>query len=115
MLISAHGPYSQTSLGQEVHSVATVEQGGEGGFPFPRPAVTLARLRWPQILAISIFWLALNFHWAALSIIILPSQVFKMVGNAQQGEALAPGAFFGMAIVYCLPVTVTVRYIRGVK
>ncbi|HLI06142.1 MAG TPA: MFS transporter [Ktedonobacteraceae bacterium] len=80
--------------------MATVEQGGEGGFPFPRPAVTLARLRWPQILAISIFWLALNFHWSALSIIILPSQVFKMVGDAKQGEALAfvlvPGAFVSL-------------------
>ncbi len=95
--------------------MAAVEQGGAGDLPLHSPAAALARLRWPQIMAISIFWLALNFHWAALSIIILPSQVFKMVGNAQQGEALAPGAFFGMAIVYCLPVTVTVRYIRGVK
>jgi hypothetical protein len=66
-------------------------------------------------MAISIFWLALNGHRAAPGIIILPSQVFKMVDTAQQGEALAPGAFFGMAIVYCLLGTVTVRYIRGVK
>ncbi len=80
--------------------MATVEQEGEGNFPLPLPAVTLARLRWPQILAISIFWLALNFHWSALGIIILPSQVFKMVGDARQGEALAfvliPGAFVSL-------------------
>ena len=98
--------------------MAAVEQRGAGDLPLRHPA-TLARLRWPQIMAISIFWLALNFHQAAPGIIILPSQVFKMVGNAQPGEALAfvlvPGAFFGMAIIYCLPGTVTVPYIRGVK
>lgn len=79
--------------------MAAVEQGGAGDLPLRHPGA-LARVRWPQIMAISIFWLALNFHWAALSIIILPSQVFKMVGNAQQGEALAfvlvPGAFVSL-------------------
>ncbi|HCJ33234.1 MAG TPA: hypothetical protein DHV65_02920, partial [Ktedonobacter sp.] len=52
------------------------------------------------MLAISIFWLALNFHWAALGIIILPSQVFKIVGDLNKGEALAfvlvPGAFVSL-------------------
>lgn len=80
--------------------MAAAEQEGEGSFPLPGSGVTLARLRWPQILAISIFWLALNFHWSALGIIILPSQVFKMVGDARQGEALAfvlvPGAFVSL-------------------
>jgi len=32
------------------------------------------------------FWFALNFHWTALGIMILPSQVFKMVGDAHKGE-----------------------------
>ena len=63
-------------------------------------AVTLPKLRWLQIFAISIFWFALNFHWSALGIIILPSQVFKLVGTSQQGEALAfilvPGAFISL-------------------
>lgn len=63
-------------------------------------SITLPKLRWTQILAISIFWLALNFHWAALGIIILPSQVFKMVGDANKGVALAfvlvPGAFVAL-------------------
>ncbi len=65
-----------------------------------KPAVLLPKLRWFQILAISIFWFALNFHWSALGIIILPSQVFKLVGTLQQGEALAfilvPGAFISL-------------------
>ncbi len=65
-----------------------------------KPAILLPKLRWLQIFAISIFWFALNFHWSALGIIILPSQVFKLVGTLQQGEALAfilvPGAFISL-------------------
>src|SRR5579859_3880575 len=64
------------------------------------PAIELPKLPWTQIMAISIFWFALNFHWAALGIIILPSQVFKLVGDAHKGEALAyvliPGAFVSL-------------------
>ena len=62
----------------------------------------LPKLRWTQILAISIFWFALNFHWSALGVIILPSQVFKLVGRAHEGEALAfvliPGAFIALVV-----------------
>src|SRR5437763_2835050 len=80
--------------------MATLEQGGEELTSPQRLAVDLPRLRWTQILAISIFWLALNFHWAALGIIILPSQVFKIVGELHKGEALAlvlvPGAFVSL-------------------
>src|SRR5690348_2465155 len=80
--------------------MAVVEQENTGIVPVRRPPLALPRLGWPQILSISIFWLALNFHWAALGIIILPSQVFKMVGDAQKGEALAfvliPGAFVSL-------------------
>lgn len=58
------------------------------------------RLRWTQILAISIFAFALNFHWGALGIIILPSQVSKIVGGVDKGTALAivlvPGAFVSL-------------------
>ncbi len=76
-----------------------VEQSGEKTAS-PRPAFQLPRLRWTQILAISIFWLGLNFHWAALGIIILPSQVFKIVGDLNKGQALAfvlvPGAFVAL-------------------
>jgi len=80
--------------------MATLEQQGAGFITPRRPAIHLPRLRWPQILAISIFWLALNFHWSALGIIILPSQVFKIVGDANKGVALAfvlvPGAFVSL-------------------
>jgi MFS family permease len=62
--------------------------------------VTQPRLRWTQILAISIFSFAFNFHWAALGLIIIPSQVFKLVGNLDKGTALAivlvPGAFIAL-------------------
>jgi hypothetical protein len=79
------------------------------------PPVFCLKIEYPSYSS----WLALNFHRAAPGIIILPSQFFKMVDTAQQGEALAfvtvPGAFFGIAIIYCLLGTVTVRYIRGVK
>jgi len=65
-----------------------------------RTAIELPRLHWTQILAISIFAFALNFHWAALGIIILPSQVFKIVGDLNKGTALAfvliPGAFISL-------------------
>src|SRR6266566_4418554 len=80
--------------------MATLEH-EDTGFASPRrPAIRLPKVRWTQILAISIFWFALNLHWSALGIIILPSQVFKMVGDAQKGEALAfvlvPGAFVSL-------------------
>ncbi len=72
----------------------------EGMLPAQYAVITLPKLRWLQIFAISIFWFALNFHWSALGIIILPSQVFKIVGEAQKGEALAfvlvPGAFVSL-------------------
>src|SRR5947209_7581859 len=79
--------------------MAIVEESGGESLP-PRLAIKLPRVPLTQILAISIFWLALNFHWAALGIIILPSQVFKLVGELQKGEALAfvlvPGAFVSL-------------------
>src|SRR2546429_8980774 len=79
--------------------MAIVEESGGESLP-PRLAIKLPRVPLTQILAISIFWLALNFHWAALGIIILPSQVFKMVGDLNKGEALAfvliPGAFVSL-------------------
>jgi len=80
--------------------MATVEHEGAEFTSARPPMLRLPRVRWTQILAISIFWFALNLHWSALGIIILPSQVFKMVGDAQKGEALAfvlvPGAFVSL-------------------
>ena len=83
--------------------MAVIKQGEfqkEGLQPQEKTAILPPKLRWLQIVAISIFWFALNFHWSALGIIILPSQVFKLVGTLQQGEALAfilvPGAFISL-------------------
>ncbi len=60
------------------------------GFIAPRrPAFHLPKLRRQRILAISIFGFALSFQGAAPGIIILPSQVLKMVGDLHKGEALA--------------------------
>jgi MFS family permease len=71
-----------------------------GSLSLRRDATDRPRLRWTQILAISILSLAFNFHWAALGIIILPSQVYEIVGQAQKGTALAfvlvPGAFVSL-------------------
>src|SRR5256885_4670657 len=91
--------YTFQAKNKEVSSMAIVEESGGESLP-PRLAIKLPRVPLTQILAISIFWLALNFHWAALGIIILPSQVFKMVGDLNKGEALAfvliPGAFVSL-------------------
>src|SRR2546423_13450187 len=80
--------------------MATLKQEDAGFIPPRRPAVELPRLRWTHILSISIFAFALNFHWAALGIIILPSQVLKIVGDLNKGTALAfvlvPGAFVSL-------------------
>ncbi|GER88193.1 MFS transporter [Dictyobacter vulcani] len=78
-----------------------VDQGGETVSPAEDSGLASGKLHWGQIVAISIFWFALNFHWAAIGTIILPSQVFKLVGQLHQGEALAyilvPGAFIALA------------------
>ncbi|GER92241.1 hypothetical protein KDW_64030 [Dictyobacter vulcani] len=64
------------------------------------PTGELPRLSWTRIVAISIFALALNFQWAALGTIVLPSQIVKMVGDMDKGTALAfvliPGAFVSL-------------------
>src|SRR6266700_4532813 len=84
----------------EVRHMATLEHESAGSLAAHSPAIQRPRLRWTRILSISIFWLALSFHWAALGIIILPSQVFKIAGNADKGVALAfvlvPGAFVSL-------------------
>ncbi len=80
--------------------MATLEQGDAEISSPEQPAVQRPHIRWSRILAISIFAFAINFHWGALSIIILPSQVLKMVGDLNKGSALAivliPGAFVSL-------------------
>src|SRR4051794_27617198 len=80
--------------------MTTAEQDATGAFLPRLSAIYLPKLRWTKVLAISIFYFALTFHWTALSLIILPSQVLKIVGDAHKGEALAfvviPGAFVSL-------------------
>ncbi len=80
--------------------MATLNQEGAELHP-PQPSIVdRPRVRWTQILSISIFAFAFNFHWAALGTIILPSQVLKIVGDRSAGTALAyvlvPGAFVSL-------------------
>ncbi|HET8912406.1 MAG TPA: MFS transporter [Ktedonobacteraceae bacterium] len=78
----------------------TLENDGTAVALSPELKPALPRLRFSKILAISIFWFAQNVHWTALLLIIIPSQVFKLVGAQHQGEALAfiliPGAFISL-------------------
>lgn len=57
-------------------------------------------VRWRQLLAISIFWFALNVHWNTLLTVVLPSQVLVLAGTTQKVEALTfvlvPGAFVSL-------------------
>lgn len=80
--------------------MATLNQKDTGHIYSQRLAIDLPRLRWTQILAISIFAFAVNFHWAALGTIILPSQVARIAGSLNKGTALAfvlvPGAFVAL-------------------
>ncbi|MDQ2906630.1 MAG: MFS transporter [Ktedonobacteraceae bacterium] len=80
--------------------MATVDLEDAGPGEPEHPVIHLPRLRWTQILAISIFYFGLTFHWTALGLIVLPSQVLKIVGDAHKGEALAyvliPGAFVAL-------------------
>lgn len=80
--------------------MAVVDQGDDTSSFSDDSEHQITRLSWGRIISISIFWFALNFHWAAIGTIILPSQVFKLVGPLHQGEALAtilvPGAFVAL-------------------
>ncbi len=82
--------------------MAMLEQEGTDSLGNGGPVLSQPRVRWPQILAISIFWFAANFHWNSLGLVILPSQVGRMVGPLYKGEALAfvliPGAFVSLLV-----------------
>lgn len=54
----------------------------------------LPRRSFGGLIAISIFWLALNLHWGAIQGLILPNQVYGLLFHiAPGGTALAKGAF----------------------
>ncbi|MBF6592792.1 MAG: hypothetical protein IVW57_19950, partial [Ktedonobacterales bacterium] len=46
------------------------------------PADALPRRSFGGLVAISIYWFALNFHWAALPIFIVPPQVIALLYRA---------------------------------
>ncbi len=80
--------------------MSIIEQGGTEDPISPHSGLEHTRLSWWHIAAISIFYLALNFHWVALGVIVLPSQVAYIAGDAHKGTALAtvviPGAFVAL-------------------
>ncbi len=79
--------------------MATLGHEDDTTLPTHHAVINLPRLRWNNS-GNQHFWFALNFHWSALTIIILPSQVLKLVGESYKGEALAivlvPGAFVAL-------------------
>ena len=44
------------------------------------------------LIAISIFWFAINFHWAAVGVILVPSQVIGILFQVAPGATLAARA-----------------------
>ena len=52
------------------------------------PQTTLPRRSLGGLIAISIFWFAINFHWSALLLIVVPSQVTSLLLHAAPGAAL---------------------------
>ncbi len=55
-------------------------------------ALPLPRRRIGQLIAISIFWFALNFHWAAVGVLLVPSQVIGLLFREAPGTTLAARA-----------------------
>jgi hypothetical protein len=41
------------------------------------------------MLAISIFWFAINFHWSALLLLLIPAQVYGLLFHAAPVGTLA--------------------------
>lgn len=88
---------TETTAGASDVSLA----GASGGAAPP------ARRSLGQLIAISIFWFAINFHWAALPLLIIPSQILGLLLRAAPGATLAARASwvtdervaFGVALV----------------
>lgn len=63
--------------------------GGAGTLPSSaaRPRRSLG-----QLIAISIFWFAINFHWSALLLLLIPAQVYGLLFHAAPAGTLATRA-----------------------
>ena len=57
-------------------------------------------LTFRELVLMSVFWFALNFHWGALLTVAIPAEVLRFVPDAYKGRALstvfASGAFVAM-------------------
>ena len=54
-----------------------------------------ARLSTFQQFTLSFFWFAVSVHWTALLIVLMPSQVLALVGDAAKGRGLGITLLFG--------------------
>ena len=72
--------------------MATLEHKSTGSLAAHSPAIQRPRLRWTRILSISIFWLALSFHWAALGIIIAVLLALMLITIVSVREKKYPAA-----------------------
>ena len=65
--------------------------------PIARPRLTTL-----QQAMLSFYWFANGVHWSAILIVLLPTQVLEIVGDATKGETLGNvvlfGAFISMAV-----------------
>lgn len=61
-------------------------------------AVPARQLSLTQLVYLSLYWFALNFHWGALLAVAIPAEVLKFVPEADKGRALAM-VFAGGALV----------------
>jgi MFS family permease len=55
-------------------------------------SIPLPRRSIGQLVAISLFWFALNFHWAAVGVLLVPSQVIALLFREAPGATLAARA-----------------------
>ena len=60
--------------------------------PTALKSIPLPRRSFGQLVAISLFWFALNFHWAAVGVLLVPSQVIALLFREAPGATLAARA-----------------------
>jgi MFS family permease len=71
-------------------SDVTLSAPGASSAQAAAPARTRRTL--PQLIAISIFWFSINFHWAALLQLVIPGQVYGLLFHAAPVGSLAERA-----------------------
>jgi len=72
--------------------------GAAGGAPSAGAgAPTLTRVSRGTMIAISVFWFAINLHWAAVGVLLVPSQVVGLLLRVAPGATLADRAAWANA------------------